>query len=129
MKLFLIPLSLVLYGFGPVEGCELPRARQSFSGTVVRVIDVDTLVLRTAACEALHIRLANFDGLELREPGGRESRAVMVRLAQGQQASCVSTKGRSGNYRSFGRAMARCSVNGRDLGSSLRAMGLKEGGR
>lgn len=122
--------SLVLMAFGPVEvGCKLPGAGSRFSGEIVRVIDADTVVMRTGACSALHVRFADFDAVELREPGGRRGRDVLASLAMNRTAVCVSAKGRRGNYRSYGRAMARCSVGGVGLADQLRRAGVAEGGR
>ena len=111
------------------ETCRLPLAHERFEGVVVRVVDGDTLVLRAASCSALHVRLANLDAPELKEPGGLIAATALIRLAHLKQASCIVSRGRSGNYRSYGRAMAKCAVDGRDLGDSLRAAGVKEGGR
>src|SRR5688572_11059679 len=102
----LLTLSAVLAFAGAAEAqeCKLPRARDRFDGVVIRVVDGDTAVVSTATCSALHVRLADFDSPERNELGGARATAVLTAISLGRQVECKSAKGRSGNYRSYGRA-------------------------
>lgn len=111
------------------QDCQMPRARESFSGTVVRVIDGDTIRLRTANCSALQVRLADFSAPERNEFGGSAATFALRAIATGRPAYCTSVRGRNGSYRSYGRQIAICRINGVSLGDSLRAAGVMEGGR
>ena len=88
---------------------------ERFSGPVVHVGDGDSL------CVA--VRLADFHAPELREPGGREARAALARIAAGRRVDCVS------RGRTWDRVAADCRLAGRSLGDRLRAEGVAEGGR
>lgn len=130
IRLVMILAGLFVAGSAHAQGCAIPGAHQAFAGRVVRVVDGDTLVLATGGCSALHVRLANYDAFEMSQaPLGPAERMAMMSIALGREASCRVTRGRRGNYRSYGRAMAVCAVGGRDLGEAMRAGGFPEGGR
>lgn len=114
---------------GAEARCHLPKAHERFDGVVIAAHDGDTLKLRTSACLALNVRLGNFDAPELNQPGGREATLALRQLALGQRVRCQTVRARNGSYRSYGRAVARCSVRGVDLGEAMRAAGVSEGGR
>lgn len=124
----LILAALLVASPALAQECQMPRARESFSGTVVRVVDGDTAVLATVTCTALHVRLADFDSPERNEPGGKTAAAVLRAISLGRTVECKSTRGRRGNYQSWGRSVAVCRINGVSLGDSMRAAGIAEGG-
>lgn len=100
-------------------------------GTVTYVGDADSLCVGSPAKPFtwVEIRLADFFGPELREPGGKAARDALAALALGRKARCVAERSSSGPVRSFDRIVARCFVDGVSLGDSLRASGVVEGGR
>lgn len=122
---------------GPMPGWVKPLMRPgaTFSGRVVHIIDGDGLCLATVAFPTrpetwLEIRIADFAAPEIREPGGKEAKAVMSRLALGKLAVCTVQRDRKGrSTRSFDRVIASCSVNGAGLADQLRRAGVMEGGR
>lgn len=126
-RLLILSFALFLYGFGPVERCQLPKAHERFEGVVSRVVDGDTVVLRTASCRALHIRLMDFNAPEKRQPGYARATAELTRIALGQHVRCEVRKGRSG-YSSYGRAHAVCRTGEGALGDLMRRAGIAEGG-
>lgn len=75
-----------------------------------RVVDGDTIVIGRE-----RVRIQNFNAPELNEPGGPEAKARMQALTLGREVHC------DGKARDrYGRLVARCSVNGQDLGRSMR---------
>lgn len=108
----------------------------SFPCAHPRVIDGDTL-----ACgrDTPHIRLARIDAPELPghcarnrhcAPGdGYASKAALIRIISGNPITChpVPASPRGGSvYDRWGRIVARCSVNGRDIGDLMIAGGWAE---
>lgn len=75
-----------------------------------RVVDGDTIVIARE-----RIRLQNFNAPEMNEPGGPEAKARMQALTQGKTVHC------DGKARDrYGRLVARCDVDGVDLGRAMR---------
>ena len=75
-----------------------------------RVVDGDTLVI-----DHQRIRIQNFNAPEMNEPGGPEARAKMQALTSGHIVHC-DPKARD----KYARIVARCSVDGVDLGKAMR---------
>lgn len=75
-----------------------------------RVVDGDTLVI-----DHQRIRIQNFNAPEMNEPGGPEAKAKMQALTSGHVVHC-DPKARD----KYARIVARCSVDGRDLGQAMR---------
>ena len=74
------------------------------------VVDGDTIVIGRE-----RVRIQNFNAPELHQPGGPEAKARMQALTLGKEVHC------DGKARDrYGRLVARCSVNGRDLGQAMR---------
>jgi len=101
------------------------RAGAVFNGPVVYVGDADSLCVSIDPKIILwvEVRLADFYGPELQEPGGRAAKATLERIAMGRTVTC--TAGR----RSYDRVVARCTLQGVSLGERMRAAGVAEGGR
>lgn len=73
-------------------------------GQTVRLFGVNSPEI---AHKSLHI---------LPEPGGQEAKARMVELTQGQVVTCEPAGNRVDRYH---RIVARCTVNGADLGARM----------
>lgn len=124
-KDLLFPLALaMLAGPALADPCEapLPKPGQVFSGPVAYVGDADSLCVRTPA-GLVEVRVADFYGVELNEPGGHQAKARAERALMGRQLIC-----RAGR-RSYDRVVGYCHLNGRPLGDVLRQAGVQEGGR
>jgi micrococcal nuclease len=97
----------------------------AFSGPVVEVIDGDSLCVAVGPREGadwVEVRLADFYAPEFSSPTGSGARAALVRIASGQQATCVA------GMQTYDRIAARCRVNGHPIGDLMRAAGIREGG-
>ncbi len=103
----------------------LPAPGTRFTGTVRHVIDGDGLCVGPAGRPDrwIEIRLADFYAPESREAGGRRAKARLAALTMGRTLTCVA------GHRSYDRIVARCMMDGRPIGSWLRAEGGREGGR
>lgn len=115
---------IALPGLALADPCEapLPRKGETVSGRVDYIVDGDGLCVRTPAGQ-VEIRLADFSAPELRERDGPRAKDALRRLVFGKRVTCA-VKGRS-----YDRAVAVCTLNGRPLGEALRAAGVREGGR
>jgi micrococcal nuclease len=96
-----------------------------FKGPVVYVGDADSLCVGVGPRGVgwVEVRLADFYGPELQEPGGPAAKASLERIAMGRTVIC--TAGR----RSYDRVVARCTLQGVSLGDRMRSAGVAEGGR
>lgn len=75
-----------------------------------RVVDGDTLVIARE-----RIRIQNLNAPELDQPGGQAAKARMEALTRGKTVHC------DGKARDrYGRLVARCDVDGNDLGRAMR---------
>lgn len=75
-----------------------------------RVIDGDTMVIAHE-----RIRLQNFNAPELDQPGGQQAKAKLQQITRGKTVHC------DGKARDkYARLVARCSVNGVDIGKEMR---------
>lgn len=101
------------------------------AGQVRYVGDGDSICVGKTADPAtwVEIRLADFYAPELNEPGGREAKALLERVARGQPASCTAVRGKGGRAVSYDRLIATCRVRGEGLAQALRRAGAVEGGR
>jgi endonuclease YncB( thermonuclease family) len=97
----------------------------TFSGPVAYVGDGDSLCVAVGRGPEnwVEVRLSDFYAPELHEAGGERAKASLKRITMGRSVSCVA------DHRSYDRVVAACTLNGRDLGDSLRAAGGREGGR
>lgn len=101
---------------------ELVLRKEVLSGAAV-VVDGDSLKIQGTA-----IRLQDVDAPELRQPCGGDgqnwpcgaaARDALSRLVRGKDVFCTS-----GSQDRYGRAVARCTVDGRDLGGEMVRQGL-----
>ena len=95
-----------------------------FTGPVNLVIDGDSICVAVAPgpAGAVEVRLADFYAPESAAPGGRAAKAALEKIALGRTAVCTA------GMRTHDRIAARCVVDGRPLGDTLRAAGISEGG-
>lgn len=77
--------------------------------TVTAVLDGDTLVARCPTAAAVHVRLAEVDAPEKRQPYGARSKASLRRLCLGKQVLIHPTAADR-----YGRTVARVSCAGQD---------------
>lgn len=103
---------------------ELPPVGVIVSGQVRYVGDGDSLCIGKTSDPAkwIEIRLADFNAPEMKEPAGPAAKAALKRLIMGREATC-RVRGRS-----WDRAVAFCSVDGRSVGGAMRAAGVEKGG-
>lgn len=106
------------------DPCEapLPKRGQVFAGPVRYVGDGDSLCV-LGGDGLIEIRLADFYAPELNDPGGRQAKAALARIAMGRRVTCVAGK------RSYDRVVASCVLDGLSIGERLRRAGVQEGGR
>ncbi|MFO1016775.1 MAG: hypothetical protein U1E03_04200 [Hyphomonadaceae bacterium] len=114
----------------PCEGSLPRRAGESFSGQVRYIGDGDSLCVGRSSDPStwIEVRLADFNAPELHDQGGEAAKHALERLAMGQNAQCVATRGRNGRVVSYDRVIATCRIGGRRIGDALRAAGAREGG-
>ncbi|WP_300573534.1 nuclease [Phenylobacterium sp.] len=109
------------------DPCEapLPRNGEVFAGQVRYVGDGDGLCVGPSSDPAtwIEVRVADFYAPELNEPGGREAKVTLERIAKGRPAKCIA------GHRSWDRVVAVCEIGGRSVGDMMRAAGVSEGGR
>ncbi len=98
------------------------------SGPVRHVGDGDSLCIGQSADPAawIEIRLADFYAPELHAPGGREAKAALSTLTDGEILTCTAV--RRGRVVSYDRLVAICRIGGVSLGDRLRRAGVAEGG-
>ncbi len=112
----------------PCEGA-LPKRGTEFSGSVIHVIDGDSICVAPAGQQGepatwIEIRVADFSAPERNEPGGADATRIARRVLLNQRVTC-----RAGR-RSYDRVVATCSrADGRSIGDLMRAAGAPEGGR
>ena len=111
-------------GIAYADPCEaeLPKAGTEFSGVVSYIIDGDGLCVGDER-GGIEVRLADFDAVELSEPGGPEAKSALHRIAYGRFISCVAGR------RSYDRTVAHCVLDSRGVGDLMREAGVPEGGR
>jgi endonuclease YncB( thermonuclease family) len=114
----------------PCEGPLPRRAGETFSGPVRYIGDGDSLCVGVSSDPStwIEVRLADFNAPELHAEGGEAARDALERLAMGQNAQCVATRGRNRRVVSYDRVIATCRIGGRRIGDALRAAGAREGG-
>ncbi|MEZ5996819.1 MAG: hypothetical protein R3C25_13810 [Hyphomonadaceae bacterium] len=115
------------------DPCEAPlprRAGETFSGQVRYIGDGDSLCVGNSSHPTtwIEVRLADFNAPELHAQGGEAAKDALERLAMGQNAQCVATRGRNGRVISYDRVIATCRIGGRTIGDALRSAGAREGG-
>ena len=95
----------------------LASAETIYQGTVVRIVDGDTLVLLVDQ-QQLKIRLADIDTPERKQPFGTKAKQALSDLAFGKQARVVEV-----TVDRYGRIVGRVYVDGIDVNRELVAQG------
>lgn len=108
----------------PCEGA-LPPKGAKFAGIVRYVVDGDGLCVGPAnrPDRWIEIRLSDFYAPELNEPGGRDAKRRLERIAKGRRLMCHAGR------RTYDRVVATCTLGGQPIGALLRHDGGIEGGR
>ena len=103
-------------------GASPPAAGAAFTGIVVLVLDGATYCvgLGPDPIEWVEVRAADITAPSLDKISGRESRAALATLLIGQTVTCVASS------RSDDHVVAICAQNGRSVGASFRAAGLRD---
>jgi len=106
------------------EGGPAPAAASygaSFAGPVAYVIDGDSfcVALGEGPKTWVEVRLGDFYAVKT-GTAGATAKAALERIALGKQATCVA------NLQSGDRVAARCSIDGKPVGDSLRTAGVAE---
>lgn len=114
----------------PCEGPLPRRAGETFNGSVRYIGDGDSLCVGNSPDPStwIEVRLADFNAPELHAQGGGAAKDALERLAMGQNAQCVATRGRNRRVVSYDRVIATCRIGGRRIGDAFRAAGDREGG-
>jgi micrococcal nuclease len=134
LKLTIVAVALAVASSAMADPCTAPvniyKVGAKVAGPVVYVGDGDGLCvgLGPSGDRWVEIRLANFYAPELSDPGGKVAKAELDRLIFGQQVVCT-VGGDRGKTMSYDRLLARCAVDGKDVGDLMRAAGVEEGGR
>lgn len=100
------------------------REGATFSGSVVLVIDGDSLCVATGTAPSawVEVRLADFNAAESRSADGPAAKAALQRIAFGEEAVCVA-----GN-KTYDRIAAICRIRGESIGDLMRAADVAEAG-
>jgi micrococcal nuclease len=107
----------------------LPKRGTTFSGTIIHVIDGDSVCVAPPGGERdaqrwIEIRVEDFSAPERGEPGGADATRIARRILLNQQAACAAGR------RSYDRVVATCTLrDGRTIGDAMRRAGAPEGGR
>ena len=92
---------------------------QSVSGVVTRVVDGDTLWLKTSATgRPLKVRIQGVDAPEICQSGGAAARQALQRRVLGRTVTLEFTA-----YDDYGRALGVVDLQGQDVGRWLVAQG------
>ena len=93
--------------------------RQTQSGVVTRVVDGDTLWVKTGASQPpLKVRLQGIDAPEICQPGGVQARDALQQRVLGQSVTVTS-----GAHDDYGRTIGTVHMQGQDMGRWLVAHG------
>ena len=93
-------------------------------------VDGDTLRCRNIQDAGGRVRIARIDAPEMGEPNGPASKAGLAAMLKGpvrcEQIDAFPWTKAFETHDRYGRIVARCSVNGRDLGRAMINAGLAE---
>ena len=68
-----------------------PNAGETFTATVVEVVDGDTVKVRSGERDPISIRFGEIDAPERNQGGGQKSKAFLAKLVQGKEVRVVLT--------------------------------------
>lgn len=96
-----------------------------FSGPVVYVGDGDSMCVAIGEGPQnwVEVRLEDFYAPELHEPGGKEAKVALERIAMGRRVECTA------GHRTYDRVTAMCAIGHQNISQLLRVAGIAEGGR
>lgn len=105
---------------GPADGAAPPARDARIEGTVVRVIDGDSLLLRAADGDAppIEVRLLGIDAPEGCQAGGPAAREMLAGFVTGKRVTAVTR----GSDR-YGRTLATIEVDGLNVNQRMVAEG------
>lgn len=86
---------------------QLEHVQKHPVGRVVRVVDGDTIVVRTSGGEKVKVRVWGIDAPEMNQPGGRQAKAAAERWCLGKEFRLVK-EGRGSDR--YGRVIARVII-------------------
>lgn len=110
-------IAFALFGLITFEAAA--ATRQAQSGVVTRVVDGDTVWVKTSASQKpLKVRLQGIDAPEICQPGGVEAREALKRQVLGQSVTVTS-----GAHDDYGRTVGTLHMQGQDMGRWLVAQG------
>lgn len=119
-------LALAIFPSAPAlaDPCTAPLPSQIgsvFSGSVRYIGDGDSLCIGATPNPStwIEVRLADIDAPELHQPGGREAKDRLGRIALGRHVRCTVTRGRNGRTRSYDRVISVCRIGGRSIAEPL----------
>lgn len=93
--------------------------RQAQTGMVTRVVDGDTLWVKTSVgAQLLKVRIQGIDAPEICQPGGVQARAALRQRVLGQSVTVTS-----GAHDDYGRTIGTVHMQGQDMGRWLVAQG------
>jgi len=111
---FIAGVFLVLMTFQAVAA-----TRQAQSGVVTRVVDGDTLWVKTSGSQQpLKVRLQGIDAPEICQPGGKQAREALKRRVLGKSVTVTSNA-----HDDYGRTVGTLHLQGQDMGRWLVAEG------
>ena len=93
--------------------------RQAQTGMVTRVVDGDTLWVKTSVgAQLLKVRIQGIDAPEICQPGGEKARDALRQRVLGQSVTVTS-----GAHDAYGRTIGTVHMQGQDMGRWLVAQG------
>jgi len=93
-------------------------SRQAQSGVVTRVVDGDTVWVKTSGNPALKVRIQGIDAPEICQPDGVQARDALKRRVLWQSVTVTS-----GAHDDYGRTVGKLHLQGQDMGRWLVAQG------
>ena len=104
-----------IFGFYALILLSIPNfALADFDGTVSKVIDGDTVIVRT-----IKVRLVGLDAPELSQPYGKKSKRFLMERIQGKRVT-IQTQGED----RYGRTLGVVFLDGQNINGQLLAEGL-----
>ena len=103
----------------PIAFQVVAATRQAQTGVVTRVVDGDTLWVKTSAsAQPLKVRIHGIDAPEICQPGGVQARDALRQRVLGQSVTVTSRA-----HDNYGRTIGTLHMQGQDIGRWLVAQG------